>query len=277
MKIYPNFSAAVAAARQRLIDVGAWVAGDQWQSTDVSNKPEMVMRETLNFSFQVAVMGESLQALRADVKPNLPWADDHFEERSSGQPLNPGAQWAKWPWGNSADGFRDGHGQFSHTYMERIWPKFAGRDYTLTGETQAVLSRNDPISGIRFEYGDLNDVVQHLADHPLSRQAYLPIWFPEDTGVAHGERVPCTLGYHWIMREGYLHTVYTIRSCDVVRHFQDDVYLALRLTLWLLQQLRERDTKWKKVSPGFFTMHITSLHMFKADWHKHVAGGQWVP
>lgn len=274
MKIYPSFSAAVAAARQRLIDVGKWVEGDQWQSIDVSKKPEMVMRETLNFSFQVAVMGESLKAIREDIKPNLPWADDHFEERVGGKPLNPGVQWAKWPWGNSADGFRDKDGQFSHTYMERIWPKFAGTSYSPTGDT-AKSSRNDPNSGIRFDYGDLNDVVQHLADHPLTRQAYLPIWFPEDTGVAHGTRVPCTLGYHWIVRDGYMHTVYYIRSCDVVRHFQDDIYLSVRLTLWLLNQLRERDTKWKKVVPGFFTMHITSLHMFKADWHKHVAGGKW--
>lgn len=264
MKIYPNFSAAVAAARQRLIDVGAWVAGDQWQSIDVSKKPEMVMRETLNFSFQVAIMGESLKALREDIKPNLPWADDHFEERVGGQPLNPGVQWAKWPWGNSADGFRNKAGQFSHTYMERIWPRYAN------AEVKGV----DNL-GIRYRYGDLNDLVKHLHDHPLSRQAYLPIWFPEDTGVAHGERVPCTLGYHFIHREGYLHTVYYIRSCDVVRHFQDDIYLAVRLKLWLLAQLRELDTKWKKVVPGFFTMHITSLHMFKADWHKHVAGGKW--
>lgn len=265
MKIYPNFTAAVAAARQRLIDVGSWVKGDQWQSIDVSTKPEMVTRETLNFSFQVAVMGESLKAIREDIKPNLPWADDHFEERVSGQPLNPGKQWRFWPWALSADGFRDGAGQFSHTYMERIWPKHAGA-FAVKGADNV---------GIRYRYGDLQDVVKHLHAHPLSRQAYLPIWFPEDTGVAHGERVPCTLGYHFIHREGYLHTVYYIRSCDVVRHFQDDIYLAVRLKLWLLAQLRELDTQWKKVSPGFFTMHITSLHMFKADWQKHVAGGKW--
>lgn len=280
MKIYPNFSAAVAAARQRLIDVGSWVNGDQWQSIDVSKKPEMVTRETLNFSFQVAVMGESLKALREDIKPNLPWADNHFEERVGGQPLNPGVQWSFWPWGNSADGFRDKSGQFSHTYMERIWPKRAGWPLSdRKGHTASADSDVNPIakdrSGIRFAYGDLDDVVKHLHAHPLSRQAYLPIWFPEDTGVVHGERVPCTLGYHFIHREGYLHTVYYIRSCDVVRHFQDDIYLAVRLKLWLLQRLRELDTKWKKVVPGFFTMHITSLHMFKADWHKHVAGGKW--
>jgi thymidylate synthase len=263
MKIYPNFRAAIDAARQRLIDVGIWVKPDQWQSRDVSSKPEAMTRETLHFSFQVPITGESLPALRKDIGPNLPWADEHFEERVGGQPLNPGVQWANWPWGNSADSFRDNGGKFSHTYMERIWPKRAGE----VGEGDRF--------GIRYRYGDLLDVVAHLAAHPLSRQAYLPIWFPEDTGVVHGERVPCTLGYHFIMRDGFLHTTYYIRSCDIVRHFQDDIYLAVRLKLWLLNQLRERSPVWKKVMPGFLLMHIGSLHAFKNDVHQHVRAGKW--
>lgn len=276
MKIYPTFRSAIDAARQRVIDVGQWVAGDQWQSQDVRGKPDMVMREVLNFSFQVPVSGEDLNALRRDIAPNLPWADDHFAERVGGEPLNPGVQWSKWPWGNSADKFRNlPGGKFSHTYMERFWPKFA--DYTDGGK----LGDNDSIpaearSGIRAAYGDLNDVVEHLVKHPLSRQAYLPVWFPEDTGVAHGERVPCTLGYHFIMRGDHLHTTYYIRSCDVIRHFQDDIYLAVRLKLWLLKKLRETDPAWKKVVPGFFVMHVTSLHAFKNDVQKHVREGKWV-
>jgi thymidylate synthase len=151
--------------------------------------------------------------------------------------------------------------------MERFWPKYANQ------ELKRVVPR--PHQGIRYSYGDLNDIISHLAKHPLSRQAYLPIWFPEDTGVHHGERVPCTLGYHFIQRDGYLHTIYYIRSCDVVRHFQDDIYLAVRLTIWLLEKLREVDPEWKKVLPGFFTMHITSLHAFKNDMTKHVKDGKW--
>lgn len=272
MKIYPNFQEAIRKARQTLVDVGQWVNGDQWQSIDVSNKPEMVMRETLNFSFQVGVMTEDLATLRKDIDPNLPWADDHFLERVGGQPLNPGEQWAKWPWGNSADNFRDAKGQFSHTYMERIWPRYANR-------TARGILKIDRMpqhqKGIRYRLGDFHDLITHLIYHPLSRQAYLPIWFPEDTGTHHRGRVPCSIGYHFIMREGYLHTVYQIRSCDIVRHFQDDIYLAVRLKLHLLNQLREQDAAWKKVSPGFFTMHITSLHCFKNDFNKHVRNGKW--
>lgn len=280
MKIYPSFDAAIKAARQRLIDVGYWIHPDQWQSIDVSQKPEMAMKEILNFSFEVVLQGESLSALRRDIKPNLPWADDHFMERVGGQPLNPGEEWARWPWGHSADKFRtEGNGQFSHTYMERFWPKVAGK--TLGGVLPTSVLENqsgvaDRHRGIRYDYGDFNDVVEHLHKHPLSRQAYLPIWFPEDTGVVHGERVPCTLGYHFIVRHNHLHTVYYIRSCDIIRHFQDDIYLAVRLTLHLLNLLRQKDKKWKDVAPGLFTMHITSLHAFKNDINKYVKDGKWV-
>lgn len=262
MKIYPNFKEAIRAARQRLIDVGQWVHSDQWQSIDITKKPEMAMRESLNFSFQVPIMGESLKALREDIKPNLPWADDHFQERVGGKGINPGVQWAHWPWGNSADGFRDKDGRFSHTYMERIWPN------TLEDSSGVP-------EGIRYRLGDLDDLVFHLKKHPLSRQAYLPIWYPEDTGNVSDVRIPCSLGYQFIMRDNYLHTVYYIRSCDIVRHFQDDIYLAVRLKLWILDKLRSLDPSWKKVVPGFFTMHITSLHMFKNDFNKYVKDGKW--
>lgn len=57
-----------------------------------------------------------------------------------------------------------------------------------------------------------------------------------------------------------------MRSCDFVRHFRDDVYLTIRLLIWVLNMCQLRDPKtWKMVTPGTFTMHITSLHMFESD------------
>jgi thymidylate synthase len=70
------------------------------------------------------------------------------------------------------------------------------------------------------------------------------------------------------MRHDYLHVVYYIRSCDFTRHWSDDCYLTIRLALWLLDRLRERDKRWYDVRVGMFTMHITSLHVFINDWQK---------
>jgi hypothetical protein len=256
--IYPGFQVAIELTGDRLHFQPHDVEPGRWQGVNVSKRAEAAMKEILNVSFQVPLI-ENLEHLRSEIKPNLPWADDHFEERVSGAPLNPGETWKRWPWALAADAHRTEGDKFTHTYMERYWPRYAG-DQPIPGV--------DMNFGIRYSYGDLNDVINHLLGDPLTRQAYLPVWFPEDTGVPHGGRVPCTLGYHWILRRGHFHTTYYIRSCDFFRHFRDDLYLSARLTLWLLKKLRDRDPSWLAVNSGFFTFHCVSLHCFINDWRK---------
>lgn len=248
---------------------GKPVHSKYWQGTDISQRPEAEMFECLNVSFQSPMVGWSLERLQKAIKPNLPWADLHFEqERVGGQPLNPGETWKIWPWGNSADKHRTAGEQFNHTYAERFWPKYAGytKDGKLNLERYAGELEDDDSArkGIRYPYADLDDVLNQLQADPLTRQAYIPIWFPEDG--SHQDRKPCTLGYHVIRRGEYFHMVYYIRSCDIIRHFADDVYLAVRLLFWLVDQLKQRDQDvWDRVVPGMFTMHITSLHCFQGD------------
>lgn len=249
------------------------VHAPKWQST---NAPQPMV-ELFNRSFTLDLRGgQDLGVLADAIKPNLPWADRHFEEeRVSGEPINPGETWKIWPYARSAAAhLREGENvpQYDHTYAERYWPKYAGltEGGILPSDDQQCYSGG--ISGIRFPIGDLNNLVQVLVDDPLTRQAYLPIFFPEDTAAAHmGKRVPCTLGYHFIRRPmgnfgDFLHIVYPMRSCDYVRHFRDDVYLTIRLLLWVLERCQARDPeKWEGVLPGTFRMHITSLHMFRQD------------
>lgn len=238
---------------------------DTWQGVNISTKPEMAMHEILNSSFSVPLYSDNYKAYQEDINPNLPWADDHFEqERVGGQPLNPGETWKQWPNAKSAEKFLDAKGQFNHSYAERFWPKWAGvtPDGKLVDKMEFIPGR----FGIRGNYGDLADVISLLSKDPLTRQAYLPVFFPEDTGDANAGRKPCTLGYHFICRNGRLHVTYYIRSCDFIRHFRDDIYLTVRLLIWVLEKLREIDGEWKKIIPGDFTMHITSLHMFRNDY-----------
>lgn len=247
---------------------------EKWQSIDISKRPEAAMKEQTNVSFEVAdySTGLELDPYRHHIQPNLPWADRHFElERVSGLPINPGTTWKEWPYANSAEKFQAG-GVFSHTYAERYWPKWAGK--TPGGDAPRgslqIMAATDWRKGIRYDYGDLLDVVDLLAREPYTRQAYLPVWFPEDTGVVHGERVPCSLGYHFLMRDHKLQIAYFIRSCDLVRHFRDDLYLTVRLQLWVLEQLKIRDPgyTWKDIWPGNFFFWCGSMHCFINDWRK---------
>jgi hypothetical protein len=280
--IFPTFAAAIMDARERfqrshLVNTG------HWQGVDIKSKPEMATYEVLNWSCKVPVAERSVYMIegkpkeivyglnhwRDDIKPNLPWADDHFEERVCGQPINPGKTWEWWPYAKSAAGFLDlNDTQFNHNYMERYWPKFAGWDQPtyIASDYPNAMKAGGVVEGVRHPYGDLNDVVALLVREPTTRQAYLPVFFPEDTGAVHGGRIPCSLGYHFIQRSGYAHIVYYLRSCDFVRHFRDDIYLTLRLLLWVIERCAEQSEVWIEVKPGMFTMHITSLHMFRNDY-----------
>ena len=217
----------------------------EWQSQD---KPEAShTRELLSVTVEYEIP-ETILTLQDEVMPNLPWAEDHFLERISGEPLNPPPSEAWWPYRVQGNASHKIGGAFSHSYPERFWPKYAE-------------DGDEPLRGIRYEYGDLQDVVDTLSRNPQTRQAYLPVFFPEDTGQAtrDHQRVPCTLGYHFMNRGGELHCWYFIRSCDLIRHFPDDVYMAGRLTQWMARRLPY------EITPGLLTMVIPSLHTFRVD------------
>jgi thymidylate synthase len=123
-----------------------------------------------------------------------------------------------------------------------------------------------PHKGIYWEYGDLQDLVEMLATEPYTRQAWIPLFFPEDTGIGDKGRKPCTLGYQFLVRDGELHMYYPLRSCDFIRHWRDDCYLAVRLLLWVLDRCRHVNPDfWADVVPGTYAMHMTSLHIFSSD------------
>lgn len=252
--LFRDFPSAIRAVQRHLRQNGNHVETESWQA--MKNPPKFY--EALNVSFSAVIPHASEWV--DQIKPNEEWADEHFAERIGGEPLNPGKSYKNWPmYKNNPhnDTSRDKDGKFSHTYMERIWPRFANRD------------ENACNIGIRHPYGDLNFLIQLLNKEPFTRQAYLPIWFPEDgTAALVGERVPCTLGYHFIRRGHNMHVVYYIRSCDFFRHFRDDIYLTIKLLYFILSNLRDHSLPvWGDVTLGTFTMHVTSLHIFSKEYN----------
>lgn len=259
--ISDNFQEIMDYLERMMVNHGEVIHPKLWQGVDVSKISGSKMVEITNVNFGVfGIHRYSPEDIIRQIKPNLPWADDHFNERVSGLPINPGKEWENWPWANSANDHRDSEGKFNHNYMERYWPKYAGKQES-----------NDPSDinrGIRYRYGDLNDVINLLVSDPETRQAYLPVWFPEDTGRIEG-RKPCTLGYHFLRRDDYLQVTYYIRSCDMYRHLRDDIYLTVLLLWWVLQKLKKIDfDNWGHIRAKLFRMDIISLHLFENDYIK---------
>lgn len=274
MNSFDDFKKAIAVTTQAMKDHARQIQRGKWQGIPVDKRPEMVAYEILHWTMRVPMPVRNLDHYRAEIKPNLPWADDHFLERVSGHPLNPGKEWANWPWGASAGNFRYDPASlgdpgeekiFDHTYMMRYWPKYAcmfkGGVLPHDKSLPDVLTKR----GIYFPYGDLKDVVDELANDPTTRQAILPVFFPEDTGRRNG-RKPCSISYHFMLNTQHrLDIFYHLRSCDLMRHFNDDIYLTVRLLLWMLDQLEDRNPFWRPIRPGDFVMYIGNLHCFKND------------
>ena len=227
------------------------VDAGHWQGVSTESHPEMLTKEILN-AWMVAPIPPTIDELVEQVKPNMPWAEEEFQERVGGEAHNPHRAMFNWPWWRGQI-----DEQMSHTYSERFWPSY---------DEPNKLWRK----GVRYRYGDLADVINLLHDHPQTRQATFPIFFPEDTGAIHGGRIPCTLHYHFLLRENRLNVWYPIRSCDAVRHFRDDVYMAARLCQWMLTQLKpafDTDTLWEDVIPGHLYFTAYSFHIHRADEH----------
>jgi hypothetical protein len=228
----------------------------EWQAQRVGDN--MATRE-LNHVIMELPIPNTIDAAVAMVTPNVPWAEEHFNERVGGVPLNPPPSAERWPFAVKNHAEHTVDRKFSHTYPERFWPRWPVEMW------ESDSTDWEPREGIRGEYGDLDTLVEVLVKNPDSRQVYLPVWFPEDlTLSAKGQRVPCTLGYHFLNTRDGLDCTYTIRSCDYMRHFRDDVYMAMRLTQWVVNQYSRLRSNPKLV-PGKLYMHIMNFHTFAGD------------
>jgi len=227
----------------------------EWQSQ--SSVPAHMATRDLNHVVLEMPIPSDPQAAADMVEPNRVWAEDHFQERVGGKPLNPPPSSDWWPYKKAGhDGHVNEAHEFSHTYPERMW----SRQANVGGKSAEGRQIFVPHVGIRFEYGDLDTLVEIFNRNTWTRQGYLPIWFPEDlTASVRGERVPCTLGYHFLRTADGLDCTYIIRSCDYMRHFRDDVYMTMRLTQWLCEALDYR------VLVGRLYMHIMNFHTFVGD------------
>jgi hypothetical protein len=258
VKTLNSIDRAILHSFEYLQRTGQVVKTKTWQGVEAPQP----MFEAMDLAFKVPIPEWKTPAIEL-IQPNMPWAEEHFQERISGIPLNPPPSHKDWPFGQqNNEAFTDTKQLFDHTYPERFWPKYANR--VTPGNEEETLKwlkvNKHPNQGIRFEYGDLDDVTNLLIKDPETRQAYLPVFFPEDTGAKGGKhRVPCSLGYHFMIRQGYLHVGYTMRSCDAFRHFQDDLYMACRLAHYVQASLTY------PISMGYLKFVAYSYHIFGSE------------
>jgi hypothetical protein len=96
MKKFWKFNDAIEWTKGTLHDYSYDVHTEKWQGKEIKDNDMYRMIEYLNHSFSCAI-DPDLDELRTQIRPNLPWADDHFEERIGGNPLNPPPSNEWWP------------------------------------------------------------------------------------------------------------------------------------------------------------------------------------
>ena len=223
---------------------GEIARSQKWQAIDTPDD----LWEVINRYIQMD-MPETVEELGKQCDADLPWAEDHFQERIDPDcNHNPGYEYQNWPYyrTNTEDNdkkFRNEEQEyFSHTYMERFWP-----DTTIKGTGK-----------MGYNFGNFADTVEKLKKDNGTRQAFFAIWHPQDQRD-DGVRLPCTIGYHFLVRNGKLHIAYLIRSCDIMRHFKNDIYMTVRLAQYV------RDQVDPNIQLGQLSMWIGSLHCWNME------------
>ena len=106
---------------------------------------------------------------------------------------------------------------------------------------------------------DDEPAIRELIQDILQDEGYQVTTAEDGTAALAGERVPCTFGWHYMLRDNKLHCAYHMRSCDVMRHLHNDLFFANALCLLLIEQ-SGLDAK-----PGIMHFSASSLHCFQVD------------
>jgi thymidylate synthase len=232
MRIYENARQVFSEVLRDLDEMGSIVKPKSYQNKIIEGQDEFITKELPMYFYTLTGLPDPENLFLFEGEKAREWADAEFEERISFGYNNPGQAWEirKEVW----EEFLNADNQFDYAYQERI---------------------------IR----SLRDIIREIERNPDSRQLWLPIFWPKDIDFIGGvRRVPCSLGYFFMVREGKVNLTYVQRSGDAVKHWGNDIYLA-----W---QMMDHVALYTGLETGYLH-HVTfSLHSYKRDWHKLAEG-----
>ena len=132
--------------------------------------------------------------------------------------------------------FLEDDGKFAYTYSERFHP------------------------GVNYEMDQPFFIFSELKRHPASRQAIVQIFdvHKDLSRIGGKSRIPCSMFYQLMIRNGAVDLHYIMRSCDFFTHFPYDQLLAIRFQELAACVLNR--------PVGIFHHIITSLHGFRKDF-----------
>jgi len=223
-----TFPEAQNEIKRDLAELGVRVHTETMQDKQIADDPDFETTELSNYIYTVTRPDYTeIEGLHED------WVAQEWEDRLVGG-LNPGRAWKT---------------------RKEVWEQFLERDkgQPMKGPSKFSYSYSERMGG-----NHLQTIIDELKIHPTSRQLYLPVWKADPDERRRGERrVPCSLGYWFVQREGKIHITYMMRSCDFFTHYPNDVALAN-----IMQHYVARKTNFEV---GTFTHFIGSFHVYAKD------------
>ena len=185
-------------------------------------KPTTLRDEMIRFMFQVpekqpdgsARMIKNPTEFFEDPDTIIKYCQTELADRIADEAMNPGR---------------------SYKIRYDLWQKFFERD--------ADVEKFDYTYSERISaFKQLPNIIKALKEDPHSRRAMLSIWDPElDSPEITGAstRVPCSISYQFLIRNGMLHAIYYIRSNDLYAHWAIDIWLTAGIMDYLKDQLKD--------------------------------------
>ncbi len=224
MRIYQDCLEMIQETERDLFEMGIKYQSSTVQDLSVENDTGFETLELNGYSYKLTDIRKANDMLKyGNINPE--WANVEFEERVTSRLLNPGNAWK---------------------YQKELWEK-----YLRNGEFEYTYNER-----IRDQ---IDYVVLELKKFPNTRQAVITIYDQHKDMRNFGgkARVPCSMYYQFFNRNNKLHCIYTMRSCDFLKHFAGDVYLAIKLGEHIGHKIG--------IEFGTMTHFIGSLHAFKVD------------
>lgn len=109
----------------------------------------------------------------------------------------------------------------------------------------------------------LDEVVNTLDNDQNSRRAVIAIYQPLDTFGESNPNTPCTLSLQFLIRDGKLNCVTTMRSNDIVWGLTYDAFVFTMMQEYVLRQLQRRG-HWLEL--GEYYHNAASLHVYERHY-----------
>jgi len=230
MRLFKDCLEAVKEIERDLFEMGTIVTVESMQ--DKIDKFETL--ELRTYAYTIIDPTRKIIEVMQYLNLNKDYITKEFNDRIGLEKVNPGKSWLcrKKEWEPYLH-----DGKFEYTYSERI----------------------------SHQLMEVADILEFDAN---SRQGIVQIYdYNKDgdnrTGIA---RVPCSMYYQYMIRNNKVNGIYTMRSCDFLRHFGYDLILGIYLTNYLVVILQAHGHF--EYSLGDFTHFIGSLHAYKNDLDK---------